>query len=158
MRWLLVLVTIAVGGVVALGLTARIAGSSTHGRDIWTVRLETSSTDHWILLDTGRVRAKGNPAFVFLLAHAKEDGPGNRYDAMKVVGALGGTSVWEYDGTGSDYVVASSLAPEGGSDESARLCSAPRLLDVDGDGSDDVVFLEHDFIFGTQLRAVRIEP
>jgi hypothetical protein len=29
---------------------------------------------------------------------------------------------------------------------------------VDGDGSDDVVFLEQDFIYGKVLRAVKIEP
>jgi hypothetical protein len=29
---------------------------------------------------------------------------------------------------------------------------------VDGDDSDDVVFVEQDFVLGTRLRAVRIEP
>jgi hypothetical protein len=55
-------------------------------------------------------------------------------------------------------VDASSAGRGDASDEAAGFCSAPRLVDVDGDGSDDVVFVEHDFVFGRLLRAVRIEP
>ena len=141
----------------ALGVTARCVRSSPHGTDIWNIRLDTSSSDHWTLLAGGRVRVDGHPTSVFLLGHAKEDAPPNRYDAMKVVGGSGGTSLWTYDGLGSDYVDASGLAPEHAGDTAAGWC-APRLEDVDGDGSDDVVFVEQDFVFGRTLRAVRIEP
>ena len=144
--------------VIALGVNARRAGSSPFGRDIWTVRLDASSTEHWILLDTGRIRISGEPAAVFLLAHQKERAPARRYDVMKVVSATRGTSLWFYDGAGSDYVDASGASEEGASDDVALFCSAPRFHDVDGDGSDDVVFVEKDFVLGRQLRAVRIEP
>jgi len=77
---------------------------------------------------------------------------------MKVVGAKRGSYLWTYDGSGSDYVDASGVGEEGASDGVALFCSAPRLHDVDGDGSDDVVFVERDFVLGRQLRAVRIEP
>lgn len=144
--------------VIALGVSVRSAGSSPFGRDIWTVRLDGSSSDHWVLLDTGRIRLDGEPTAVFLLAHPKENAPARRYDAMKVVGALRGTSLWTYDGAGSDYVDASGVGEEGASDDVASFCTAPRFNDVDGDGSDDVVFVEKDFVLGRQLRAVRIEP
>ena len=144
--------------LLALGASAERVGSSPFGSDIWTVRLDASSSDHWILLDTGRIRLDGQPTFVFLLAHQKERAPAHRYDAMKVVGGTGGMTLWAYDGSGSDYVDASGVAGDGASDDAASFCSAPRFHDVDGDGSDDVVFAEHDFVFGRQLRAVRIEP
>ena len=157
MRWLPLLVVL---GLIAftLGVTAGSARSGPHGTDLWKVRLDASSSDHWILLDTGRTRIDDRPTFVFLLAHPKEDAPPGRYDAMKVVGGLGGLSIWTYDGAGSDYVCASGLGLEHASDDVADFCSAPRLQDVDGDGSDDVVFVEQDFVFGRLLRAVRIEP
>ena len=144
--------------VIALGASARRAGSSHFGHDIWTVRLDVSSSEHWVLLDTGRIQLDGQSTAVFLLAHPKESAPALRYDAMRVVGATRGTSLWFYDGAGSDYVEASGVGEEGASDDVARFCSAPRLHDVDGDGSDDVVFVEKDFVLGRQLRAVRIEP
>ena len=78
---------------------------------------------------------------------------------MKVVGSQGGTSLWSYDGSGSDYVDASgSVSGRRERRRRALLRAAPRLEDVDGDGSDDAVFVEQDFIFGRVLRAVRIEP
>jgi hypothetical protein len=142
----------------ALGFTARNVRSSPHGTDIWNIRLDTSSSDHWILLAAGRVRDDGRTTSVFLLGHPKEDAPPNRYDAMKVVGGSGGAALWTYDGLGSDYVDASGLVPEHASDAAGSAWCAPRLEDVDGDGSDDVVFVEQDFVFGRMLRAVRIEP
>ena len=144
--------------LVALGVVVGRAGSSPFGSDIWKVRLDLSSSDRWLLLDVGRVRVGGHATSVFLLAHPKESGPGNHFDAMKVVGSQGGPSLWSYDGAGSDYVDASGSAPEDASDVAARFCAAPRLEDADGDGSDDVVFVEQDFILGRVLRAVRIEP
>lgn len=157
MRWRPLL--LALGMIVpTLAFHARWAGSSPFGRDIWKVRLDESSSDHWILLDTGRIRVDGHTTSVFLLAHAKRDAPPSRYDAMKVVGDMGGSSIWAYDGTGSDYVDATGTGRGDASDEAAGFCSAPRLVDVDSDGSDDVVFVEHDFVFGRLLRAVRIEP
>jgi hypothetical protein len=158
MRLLLLLVAVAGLIGIALGASARRAASSPFGRDIWTVRLDASSSDHWIVLDAGRIRLDGHPTSAFLLAHQDEDAPALRFDEMKVVGGTGGRTLWAYDGSGSDYVDASGARQEGTSDDAASLCSAPRFLDVDGDGSDDVVFVEHDFVFGRQLRAVRIEP
>ena len=156
MRWRPLLLALALT-TLALALDTVRAGSSHAGRDIWMVRLDQSSRDHWILLDTGRIRVNGRATPVFLLAHAKEDAPANHYDAMKVVGSAGGTSLWAYDGTGSDYVDASGLGRDNASDDVVRFCRAPRLIDVDDDGSDDVVFVEQDFVFGRILRAVRIE-
>ena len=144
--------------LVALGVVVGRAGSSPFGSDIWKVRLDVSSSDRWLLLDVGRVRVEGRATPVFLLAHPKESGPGNHFDAMKVVGSQGGPSLWSYDGSGSDYVDASGLVPEHASDAAGSAWCAPRLEDVDGDGSDDVVFVEQDFVFGRMLRAVRIEP
>ena len=144
--------------VLALGVVAGRAGSSPFGSDIWRVRPDAGSSDRWLLLDVGRVRVDGHATAVFLLAHPKESGPGNQFDAMKVVGSQGGTSLWSYDGSGSDYVDASGSVSDGESEDVARFCAAPRLEDVDGDGSDDAVFVEQDFIFGRVLRAVRIEP
>jgi hypothetical protein len=144
--------------LLALGVVVGRAGSSPFGSDIWTVRLDTRSTDRWLLLDVGRVRVGARATPAFLLAHPKASGPGNRFDAMKVVGSQGGSSLWSYDGSGSDYVDASGSAPEDASEAAARFCAAPRLQDVDGDGSDDVVFVERDFVLGHVLRAVRIEP
>ena len=157
MRWRPLLLALGLIAV-ALAVHVRHAGSSPFGRDLWKVRLDESSSDHWILLDTGRIRLDDRPTAVFLLAHAKKDAPPDRYDAMKVVGHSDGKSLWTYDGSGSDYVDASGPSRERASDDASRLCSAPRLLDVDGDGSDDVVFVEKDFVFGRLLRAVRIEP
>ena len=157
MRWRTLLLALGLIAII-LAAQARHAVSSPFGRDIWKVRLDASSSDHWTLLDTGRIQADGRPTSVFLLAHAKKDAPPNRYDAMKVVGDMDGSSLWTYDGTGSDYVDASGPGRDGASDEVSRICAAPRLMDVDGDGSDDVVFIEHDFVFGRMLRAVRIEP
>jgi hypothetical protein len=157
MRWLPLLLVLGLT-VIALGATVHNAGSSPYGSDIWNVRLDAGSSDHWSLLDTGRVRVANRPTFVFLLAHANEDAPAHRYDAMKVVGGVGGKSLWAYDGSGSDYVDGRGFGSEDTSDDAASTCTAPRLQDVDGDGSDDVVFVEHDFVFGRLLRAVRIEP
>ena len=144
--------------LLVLGVVVGRAGSSPFGSDIWKVRLDASSSDRWLLLDVGHVRVEGRATSVFLLAHPKESGPGNHFDAMKVVGSQGGTSLWSYDGAGSDYVDASGSVPEDASDIAARLCAGPCLQDADGDGSDDVVFVEQDFILGRVLRAVRIEP
>jgi hypothetical protein len=144
--------------LLALGVVAGRAGSSPFGSDIWKVRLDVSSSDRWLLLDVGRVRVEGRATPVFLLAHPEESGPGNHFDAMKVVGSQGGPSLWSYDGAGSDYVDASGSATGDASQVAARFCAAPSLEDVDGDGSDDVVFVEQDFILGRVLRAVRIEP
>jgi len=157
MRLLPVLIVVGLIAI-ALGASARRARSSPFGHDIWTVRLDATSSDHWILLDAGRIRLDGQPTFAFLLAHHDEDEPALHYDEMKVVAGAVGRTLWAYDGSGSDYVDASGVRPEGASDEAAGVCSAPRFRDVDGDGSDDVVFVEHDFVFGRQLRAVRIEP
>jgi hypothetical protein len=74
------------------------------------------------------------------------------------VGGTSGKTLWHYDGSGSDYVDASGAVVEGASDDAARFCAAPGFHDVDGDGSDDVVFAEQDFVFGRLLRAVSIEP
>jgi hypothetical protein len=144
--------------VIALGVAGRSAGSSPFGSDIWKVRLDTSSSDHWLLLGTGHVRVAGHETSVFLLGHVKEDAPALGYDEMKVVGGAAGSSLWTYDGAGSDYAVGHGSGPGNASDEPVSSCSAPRLQDVDGDGSDDVVFVEQDFALGRSLRAVRIEP
>ena len=144
--------------VIALGANARRAGSSPFGHDIWTVRLDATPGDHWVLLDTGHIRLSGQSAAVFLLAHPKESAPAGRYDAMKVVGGARGSSLWTYDGAGSDYVDASETGGEAASEDVARVNCAPKFLDVDGDGSDDVVFIEQDFTLGRRLRAVQIEP
>ena len=155
MRWLPLLLVVAVI-VLALGAGAPIASSSAFGHDIWTVRLDTGSSDHWILLDTGHILVGGKPTVGFLLAHPKERATSGQYDAMKVVGGARGATLWTYDGAGSDYVDAGGLPHDG--EDAVRFGSAPRFLDVDGDGSDDVVFVEQDFALGRQLRAVRIEP
>ncbi len=162
MRWLSLSLLL---GVSVLGGTAGSASSGPHGSDIWKVRLEHGTLDRWLLLDAGRIRAQGRARSVFLLGHVRERAPAGRFDAMKVVDGAGGATLWAYDGTGSDYVEASGAG--GGKDvsgagaaseQATRFCGSPRLRDVDGDGSDDVVFVENDFIFGRQLRAVRIEP
>src|SRR4029077_7166146 len=114
---------------------------------IWKVRLDTSSSDRWLLLDVGRISIEGREKSVFLLAHPKESGTADRFDAMKVVGSQGGASLWSYDGAGSDYVDASAPVHEDASEATVRFDAAPRLQDVDGDGSDDVVFVEQDFVF-----------
>jgi len=134
--------------VVSLAVGTERASSGLFGQDIWTVRLDSTPNDHWVLLDTGRIKLDGKPTFVFLLAHQKERAPAGQYDAMKAVGGQNGGTLWAYNGTG--YV--------DGSDDAATSGSAPRFRDVDGDGSDDVVFMEQDSVFGQQLRAVRIEP
>jgi len=157
MRWLRVLLVPGLF-VIALVITARRAGSHPNGSDIWKVRLDTSSSDHWILLDTGSVLVDGHPTFACLLAHHEEDAPAHRYDAMKVQAGRGELPLWTYDGTGSDYVDGRSPGPGNAGDDEAGMCFTPRLRDVDGDGSDDVVFVEQDFVFGRLLRAVRIEP
>jgi len=155
MRWLSLILVLAVG---TLGVAARSARSGPHGSDLWTVRLDMGSFERWRLLDTGRIRAQGRTTAVFLLGRVKDGAPANRFHEMKVVDGRGSPALWTYDGTGSDYVDASGAMAEGASEAVAGFCASPRLLDVDGDGSDDVVFVEHDFVFGRQLRAVRIEP
>jgi hypothetical protein len=144
--------------VLALGVAVGRARSSPFGSDIWKVRLDTSSSDRWLLLDVGRIRTEGREKSVFLLAHPKEPETADRFDAMKVVGSQGGASLWSYDGAGSDYVDASGPVHEDANEAAVRFDAAPRLQDVDGDGSDDVVFVEQDFVLGRILRAVRIEP
>jgi hypothetical protein len=155
MRWLPLILVL---GVATLGVTARSARSGPYGSDIWKVRLDSGSFDRWLPLDAGRVRAQGRITPVFLLGRVKDGVPAHRFHEMKVVDSRGGTTLWSYDGTGSDYVDASGADAEGASESVAGFCASPRLRDVDGDGSDDVVFVEHDFIHGRQLRAVRIEP
>ena len=157
MRWRPLLLVL---GLIALTIAVHAgrAGSSPFGSDIWKVRLDDSSSEHWTLLDTGHIRFEGRPTTVFLVARPKKDAPATRFDAMKVVGGAGGKSLWTYDGMGSDFVDASALGDGSASEDAARFCSAPRLVDVDGDGSDDVVFVERDFVLGRLLRAVRIEP
>src|SRR5262245_10277405 len=144
--------------VLALGFAVSRARSSPYGSDIWKVRLDAGSSDHWLLLDVGRVRIDGHEKSVFLLAHPKEYGAAGQFDKMKVVRDQGGAAIWSYDGSGSDYVDASAPVSGEASEAAAGFCAAPRLQDVDGDGSDDVVFVEQDFVFGRILRAVRIEP
>src|SRR5437762_3190875 len=99
------------------------------------------------------------------LSFVSSDAPGvgsvrarGRYDGMKVEGARGELPLWTYDGTGSDYVDGRGNGAEDAGGDEAGLCFTPRLQDVDGDGSDEVVFVEQDFIFGRLLRTVRIEP
>jgi hypothetical protein len=144
--------------VATLGVTAHAVHSSPHGSDIWKVRLETGSLDRWLMLDAGRVLVQGRATPVLLLGRVKNGVPAKRFHEMKVVDGRGGSTLRTYDGTGSDYVDASRRTPGHESDETPLRLGPPRLRDVDGDGSDDVVFLEQDFIFGRLLRAVRIEP
>jgi len=144
--------------LLATGFAVGRARSSAFGSDIWKVRLDTSSSDHWLVLDVGQIRIQGHEKPVFLLGHAKEPATPDRFDAMKVVGSQGGASLWTYDGAGSDYVDAGGPAREYASEAGVRFSAVPRLQDVDGDGSDDVVFVEQDFALGRILRAVRIEP
>lgn len=144
--------------VLALGVAVGRARSSPSGSDIWKVRLDTSSNDHWLLLDIGRIRVQGHLKSVFLLAHPKEPTTPDRFDAMKVVGDQGGTSLWSYAPPGSNYADAGGPVHEEAGESGLRFGAAPRFQDVDGDGSDDVVFVEHDFVLGRILRAVRIEP
>jgi hypothetical protein len=158
MRLLPLLLVVGLIGV-ALGASFGRARSSPFGHDIWTVKLDAISGDrHWVVLDTGRLRLDGKPTSVFLLAHPKDGAPAGRFDAMKVVGGKPGAALWTYDGAGSDYVDANGEGEEGAKAGVARSCSAPQFLDVDGDGSDDVVFVEQDFVLGRRLRAVKIEP
>ena len=153
MRWLLLLL---VPVLVALGSSARRADSSPFGHEIWRVQLDSFGNDRWVLLDTGRIRVQNERTPVFLLGLVKDKVPPNRYHEMKVVQGRAGKTLWNYDGTGSDYVDASGGGVEREGESIFRW--SPRLQDVDGDGSDDVVFLEQDFIYGKVLRAVRIEP
>jgi len=144
--------------VLALGAGAPASGSNPFGRDILTVRLDATSSDHWVLLDTGRVHLDGHLAFAFLLGHQKERAPFRQYDAMKVVGGTGGRTLWTYDARGSNYVDARGAGDGPAVGDEAGFGAVPRFLDVDGDGTDDVVFVEYDFALGRQLRAVKIEP
>jgi hypothetical protein len=118
----------------------------------------------WVLLDAGRAQVQGQTTPLLLLGLAREDRPAGRYYEMKVVDGRSGSTLWTYDGTGSDYVAAGGSGtsadrhasdPEG---DAWPQWTRPQLRDVDGDDSDDVVFVEQDFVFGTLLRAVRIEP
>jgi len=138
-----------------LGFAAGRARSSPSGSEIWKVRLDTGTSEGWLVLDIGRIRVDGREEPVFLLGHPKDPGTPDRFDAMRVVGDQGGVSLWSYLGPGSNYVDASGRAH---GDASEHFSAAPRLEDVDGDGSDDVVFVERDFVLGRVLKAVRIEP
>jgi len=155
MRWLLLLL---VPGFVVLGVTARRADSSPFGHELWRVQLDSFGSDRWVLLDTGRIRLQNERTPVFLLGLRKDKVPPDRYHEMKVVQGRAGKTLWNYDGTGSDYVDASGGGVEPEGEGLTHFRWSPRLQDVDGDGSDDVVFLEQDFIYGKVLRAVRIEP
>jgi len=156
MRSLPLLLAVAVVAL-ALGFGVPASGSNPWGRDILTVRLDAPSSDHWVLLDTGRVHLDGHPAYAFLLGHVKERAPFRQYDAMKVVAGTGSLTLWTYDAKGSNYVDARGTgeAPAGG--DGAGYGAAPRFLDVDGDGTDDVVFVEYNFALGRQLRAVKMD-
>ena len=156
MRWRLLF-------IVALAcVCATPADSNPHGHDLWQMNLGAGVHGQWVLLDAGRLRVKGQTTPIILLGLAREDRPAGRYYEMEVVDGRSGSTLWTYDGTGSDYVAAAGARGEGhGGGEAGGAWlqwTRPQLRDVDGDDSDDVVFVEQDFAFGTLLRAVRIEP
>lgn len=152
MRWRLLFVLSMACGF------ATPADSNPHGRDLWQVRLGSGINGRWVLLDAGRLRARERWIPVVLLGLAREDRPSGRYSEMKVVDGRSGSVLWTYDGTGSDYVIAGGKGTPADGEAFSLLSTRPQLRDVDGDDSDDVVFMEQDFILGTLLRAVRIEP
>jgi len=140
------------------------ADSNPHGHDLWRMNMSPGVQGRWVLLDAGRARLQGQSTPLILLGLARDDRPAGRYYEMKVVDGRSGATLWTYDGTGSDYVAAGRSAaagerhagdPEG---DGWSQWTQPQLRDVDGDDSDDVVFVEQDFVLGTLLRAVRIEP
>lgn len=137
-------------------LCATSALSATHGRNLWRIEVPIGATGRWQFLDAGTVQTSDARVPVVLLGLARTDRPEGRYYEMKVVDGRDGTTLWTYDGTGSDYVYAGTRGH--GGESADRFAPAPTLADVDGDASDDVVFLEESFIYNTVLRAVRIEP
>src|SRR6476661_7383986 len=90
------------------------ADSNPHGHDLWQMNLSPGVRGQWVLLDAGRTRLAGQTTPIILLGLARDDRPAGRYYEMKVVDGRSGSTLWTYDGTGSDYVV--SGAP-GGRDE-----------------------------------------
>ena len=122
-------------------------------------RILAARAERW-----ARLRAGEQTTPIILLGLAREDRPAGRYYEMKVVDGRSGSALWTYDGSGSDYVAAAVPGAHGegrGGGEAGGAwfqSTRPQLRDVDGDDSDDVVFVEQDFVFGTLLRAVRIEP
>ena len=157
MRWRLLCLTTA---------TLSIAGaaSANHsGSELWRMVLEVGSNGHWRFLDAGHVRAGNQTLPVVLLGEVRKDRPPGRYYEMKVVDGRSGRELWDYDGSGGDYVYAFGPDPAaagepGPGDRWGAAFSGPRLRDVDGDGSDDVLFTEEDTIYHTVLRALRITP
>ena len=134
------------------------ADSNPYGHDLWQVRMGPTLSGRWVLLDAGHAEFAGKPVPLVLLGLVREDRPPGRYYEMTVADGRTGSTLWTYDGTGSDYVDAGLPGPHGEGREPWSVATRPQLRDVDGDGSDDVLFIEQDFIFGTLLRAVRIEP
>src|SRR5258705_9274619 len=82
------------------------ADSNPHGHDLWQMSLSPGVPGQWVLLDAGRARLEGQPAPIILLGLARDDRPAGRYYEMKVVDGRSGSTLWTYDGTGSDYVAA----------------------------------------------------
>jgi hypothetical protein len=158
MRWRLLFIV----GVACAWATP--ADSNPHGHDLWQMNLSPGVSGRWVFLDAGRARLKGQATPLILLGLARDDRPAGRYYEMKVVDGRSGATLWTYDGTGSDYVAAGGSAAPGerhAGDPGGDAWSPwtrPQLRDVDGDDSDDVLFVEQDFVLGTLLRAVRIEP
>ena len=158
MRWRLLFI------VAGACVCATPADSNPHGHDLWQMNLGPGIHGQWVLLDAGRLRAGEQTTPIILLGLAREDRPAGRYYEMKVVDGRSGSALWTYDGSGSDYVAAAVPGAHGegrGGGEAGGAwfqSTRPQLRDVDGDDSDDVVFVEQDFVFGTLLRAVRIEP
>ena len=158
MRWRLLFIT----GLACVCATP--AGSNPHGHDLWQMNLSPGVHGRWVLLDAGRARIQEQTTPIILLGLAREDRPAGRYYEMKVVDGRSGSELWTYDGTGSDYVLAGAPGASGeghaggAGNEPWSQWTRPQLRDVDGDDSDDVVFVEQDFVFGTLLRAVRIDP
>ena len=134
------------------------ADSSPHGHDLWQMRLGAGVHGRWLLLDAGHAKLGDHDTPLVLLGLAREDRAPGRYYEMQVIDGRTGSTLWTYDGTGSDYVDAGFRANSDSSADLPAWCMRPVLRDVDNDGSDDVVFVEQDFVFGTVLRAVRIEP